>query len=344
MSGSSPWDALRPIAARMPKVVREHEILRMAAIVHGRDLPSSAEAVRHEVLVWAQNRSGGRLPQQAWAYDEFEYFSGGRNSVAARIKTENVDIWAIRADDPDKSIPGRVWTTEVVVGLTGNARCIFSARLLVSTPEDELQIEPHTPGFVQQVSQTCLLTCGSISLSPSPWVIESEDDVQRLANIMVDESRTLPLFVLTVPESSEESYRPLLDASSLARATIGIGHVVILPAAHTWALTDRFGRQRSVFGGAARAYLPGFAEDSSPYGHKLVLADHISTPEGAARCTIWMRSLAAAESVRRIPLGADVLPYMTLRNATLNYGSGAWNLRVRAIFKSSVRPTRVLRH
>ena len=62
MSGSTPWEALRPIAARMPKIVREHEILRVAAIVHGRDKSKSAEAARHEVLVWAETRSGGRLP------------------------------------------------------------------------------------------------------------------------------------------------------------------------------------------------------------------------------------------------------------------------------------------
>jgi hypothetical protein len=47
---STPWEALRPIAARMPKVVREHEILRVAAVVHGKDQMKSAEAARHEVL------------------------------------------------------------------------------------------------------------------------------------------------------------------------------------------------------------------------------------------------------------------------------------------------------
>ena len=79
------------------------------------------------------NRSGGQLPKEAWAFEEFEYFSGGRNSTAVRIKTNNLDIWSIRADDPDKNIPGRIWTTEVVVALTGDGRCIFRTRLLVSS-------------------------------------------------------------------------------------------------------------------------------------------------------------------------------------------------------------------
>jgi hypothetical protein len=301
----------------MPKVVREHEILRVAAIVHGKDKLKTAEVVRREVLVWAQNRSGGRLPQEAWAFDEFEYFSGGRNSVAVRIKTNSADIWAIRADDPDKNVPGRVWTTEVVVGLTGNIRCNFSTRLFVSTSEDKFEIEPHTPGFVQQVADICVLSCGPIDLSPEPWLIESEGDIDSLVEILIDKSRTLPLFLLTVPENSDDPRRPLLDALSLSRATIGIGHVVILPSALTWALTDRFGKRRSTFGGAVRAYLPGFSEDSSPYGHRLVLADHISASESAAQCMMWMRSLAAVESVRRNRLGGDVLPFMTIRNAAL---------------------------
>ena len=317
MSGSTPWEALRPIAARMPKIVREHEILRVAAIVHGRDKSKSAEAARHEVLVWAETRSGGRLPLEAWAFQEFEYFSGGRNSIAVRIDTRDADVWAIRADDPDKSVPGRVWTTEVVVGVMSGKACNFSARLLVSTSEDDFEIEPHTPGFVHRVAKKCVLSRGPIEFTPNPWLIESEPDAERLVEILIDQNRTLPLFVLTVPEDSDDQNRPLLDASILARATLGIGHVAVVPAALTWALTRRFGKHRSVFGGAARAYLPGFTEDASPYGHRLVLADQISKPEGAAQVARWMRLLAAAESVRRTRIGTDVLAFAAIRSASL---------------------------
>jgi hypothetical protein len=317
VSGSTPWEALRPIATRMPKVVREHEILRVAAIVHGKDKSKSAEAARYEVLVWAQRRSGGRLPREAWAFQEFEYFSGGRNSVAVRIDTRDADVWAIRADDPDKSVPGRVWTTEVVVGLTSGEACNFSARLLVSTSEDDFEIEPHTPGCVHQVAEKCVLSRGPIDFTPEPWLIESEPDAERLVEILIDQNRTLPLFVLTVPEDSDDQNRPLLDASILARATLGIGHVAVVPAAFTWALTRRFGKQRSVFGGAVRAYLSGFTEDASPYGHRLVLAEQISTPEQAAQVARSMRLLAAAESVRRTRLGTDVLAFAAIRSASL---------------------------
>ena len=319
MTGLPLKDALAPIAARMPKVVREHEILRVAANVHGKDPPKLAEIVRREVLAWVQRRSGGRLPEDAWGFRSFEYFSGGRNSIGDRIENNTLDVWAVRADDPDKSIPERVWTTEVVVGLKRDGLPLFSARLLVNTPESDLDIEPHTPGFVQQIVEKCGLWRGPYKLSADPWVISSIDEAESLIDMLVDQQRRLPIFVLTVPEAAIDPARPLLDATALAKATLGIGHVVSLPAAFTWALTNRFGKQRSVFGGAVRTYLPGFTEDANPYDHRLIIADHISTSDGAAQCMRWMRSLAASESIRRTRLGNEVLAFAAIRNASLQF-------------------------
>lgn len=319
MSRSALWEALRPVAARMPKAVHEHEILRIAATISSKDPLVAAATARSEVLKWVQKRAGGRLPPNAWSFADFEYLSGGRNSAAVRIQTDASDIWAIRADDPDKTVPGRVWTTEVVVGLMPNQTPRFSARLLVSTPEDELDIEPHTPGFVKQVAEKCSLLRGAYEISPDPWLINSEYEVDQLLDMLVDPQRKLPLFVLTVPDGAADPDSPLLDAQGLAFASLGIGHVAIVPDAYTWALTRRLGRQRSVFGGAVRAYLPGFAEDANPFGHRLVLADHVATPDGAAQCTRWMRSLAAAESLRRSRLGDDVLAFGAIKDAGLRF-------------------------
>ncbi len=144
-------EGLSRLAARMPRVVREHEVLRVAASIVGKDSKSISETARREVLTWAQARSGGRFPTQAWDFQDFEHLSGGRNSVGVRIEGDQTDIWAICADDPDKTVPGRSWTTEVVVGQIKGALPRFSVRLLASTGEDILDIQPHTPGLVQQV-------------------------------------------------------------------------------------------------------------------------------------------------------------------------------------------------
>ncbi|WP_454628916.1 hypothetical protein [Bradyrhizobium cenepequi] len=316
--GQSPiWNEIAPLATRAQKPVREYEVLRVAATISDQLTPKPAYIARREILAWAENRSSSRFPPEAWEQRDFEHFSGGRNSIAVRLERDGADIWAIRADDPDKRIPGRIWTTEVVVGALSDELPQFSARLIASSPEDELDIEPHVPGFVQQVAQRCGLARGVYNLTAEPQFIDSYGEADNLCEMMVDPNRKLPLLVLTVPENSTDQTKPLVDANSLARATLGIALVLIVPAALTWVLTERFGKQRSVFGGGARVYLPGFAEDASPYNHRLVIADHLLTKDGPSQCSRWMRTLAASLSVRQARIGEEVLAFAAIRNSSL---------------------------
>lgn len=306
-------EPLKPLLARTPRLVREHEILRVSAKIMGSDQGKVTEIARREILKWAQKRCGGQLPREAWSAQDFEYLSGGRNSVGVRIKNDDADVWAIRADDPDKKIAGRVWTTEVVIGSTKDEVPRVSARLLVSTAESTLVIEPHSPGFLQQLTDSCGLSQGNYEINSVPWTIRSDEECDHLIEMLRDADRRVPVFVLT----TQGNLDPLLDAISLSRALLGIGYVVVVPGAFTWALTQRFGRQRSVFGGAVRAYLPGFNDDANPYAHRLVLAEHLANADGVSQCTRWMRWLAAAESIRTFALGTDVLGFAEIRNASL---------------------------
>lgn len=309
-------DVLSPLASRMPRVVREHEVLRVAGWMPGDEPAAVANAAIAEVLRWAQKRCGGQLPPEAWERKSFDYLSGGRNSSCVHLQSGTSDLWAIRADDPDKTVAERVWTTEVVVGLLPSQPAKFSARLLVSTPEADLQIEPHTPGFIQQVVEKCRLINGQRLLSVAPAIHETEVDAEDLIDYLTDPSRQLPIFVVTLAENGQGDH-PTLDTAALSRAMLGIGHVALLHPAATWRLTERFGKFKSVFGGAARVYLPGFSDDDAPYNHRLVLANQLDTVEGTARATRWMRQLAAQESILRTKLGRDVLPFAAIRSANL---------------------------
>ncbi len=313
---NSMTDALSPLASRMPRVVREHEVLRVAGWIPGDDPAAIANVAIGEVLRWAQKRCGGQLPPESWERKSFDYLSGGRNSSCVRLQSGTSDLWAIRADDPDKTVAERVWTTEVVVGLLPDQPAKFSARLLVSTPEADLQIEPHTPGFIQQVVENCRLISGQKLLSVAPTVHETEAEAEDLIDYLIDPSRQLPIFVVTLAENGQADH-PTLDTAALSRAMLGIGHVALLHPAATWRLTERFGKFKSVFGGAARVYLPGFSDDADPYIHRLVLANQLETAEGAARATRWMRQLAAQDSILRTKLGRDVLPFAAIRSANL---------------------------
>lgn len=319
LSPSPAWDALRPLVTRTPAPVREHEILRISGTIHGRELKETRLSACREVLIWAQRRSGGRLPKEAWELQNFEYFSGGRNNVAVRIIQDNVDIWSVRSDDPDKLVPGRTWTNEFTIGTTSESVLTFSVRQLVNTSEEHLSVIPHVPGFMRQLSSKLALFQDSCQLSPEPWIVANIQDANRLAGLLIDSTRRLPCFVLSVAEESANEYEPEIDSGDLARATLGTAHVAVLPAAFTWALTARFGKNRSVFNGAVRAYLPGFNTDASPYAHRLVLADRLTSPEEKQNCQSWMRSLAATESLRRSRLGTDVLSFSAVRYANLRF-------------------------
>lgn len=298
---------------RVSRVVREYEVLRITGNLSGDDPVTLAKTAIGEVLKWAQKRCGGCLPPEAWKHESFDYLSGGRNSSCVHLRSGSSDIWAIRADDPDKEVAERVWTTEVVMGLLSNQPAKFSARLLVSTPESELQINPHTPGFIQQVARKCRLMRGAQQLSSEPLVFKTDDDAEELIKHLIDPARELPTFVLTLSENRESR----IDSEALSRAMLGIGHVALLHPESAWRLTREFGKLRSVFSGAARIYLPGFTEDADPYRHHLVLANQLESVEDRERVTRWMRQFAAQESVRRAKLGRDVLSFAAIRNANL---------------------------
>ena len=319
MSISPMAEALRPLASRMPQVVREREVLRVAATLGGANVVQAVEAARREVLTWALRRSGGVLPAEALQHQSFEHLAGGRNCTGVRISSAEMDLWAIRADDPDKYVARRSWTTEVTIGHMKGQRARFSIRLLVSSPEQNLEIEPAIPGLVNQIVSRCGLERNGIELRNDHFIIKSNDDAETLIDLLVAPTRDLPVFVLTVPELAADPHMPLVDPGSLTRATVGLAHVVVIPAQFTWALTDRFGKKLSVFGGAVRVYLPGFTEDTDPYGgHQLVLRDRLATATATAGCAKWLRQLAASESVKRLRLGADVLSFAAIRSTSLD--------------------------
>ena len=317
MSQSVVWNALGPFARRLPRPVSEHEILRVAATIFGQDQNGLVEAARREALTWTQRRGGKPLPEEAWALRDFECFSGGRNSVGVRIESGAADIWALRADQPDRDIAGRIWTTEIAIVQTERSPSHLSARLLVSTSEATLEIDPHAPGLVRQIADRCGLWRGGYQMSGAAWRIVSSHEAERLIHMLLDPRRDLPVFVLTELEGLAGQARPTLDADALAAASVGLAHVVVLPAFFTWALTNRFGKLRSVFGGAMRVYRPGFAEDGNPYEHRLVVPDQFSADDGLARLTRWLHGFAAKESLLRMRLGTDVLAFTAIRGASL---------------------------
>jgi hypothetical protein len=300
---------------RQRPAVRENEILRVSALLAGDNPDEAIGIARRAVLQWAQNRTTGKLPEEAWKHESFDHISGGRNCSAVRLLSDTDDIWAIRVEDPDKQVAGRIWTSEIAV-LRDGAGGRFTLRLTVGSPEPRLDVEPHVPGVVLQVIETPGLAAGSFKRLPAkPVTIRSQNDVNLLIDALLDPSRRLPIIVLSVATEAAGEYQPSFDAKELARACSGLALVVVLPARFSWNLTYRFGKRLSVYEGAARVYLPGFTEDANPFGgHELVLPRQaVGDAEGLKR----LRWIAATGSVRRLELGTDVLSFAQLKLRSL---------------------------
>ncbi|MCS6944071.1 MAG: hypothetical protein RMK97_01420 [Sutterellaceae bacterium] len=310
---SSPRIAKFPGTAR----VREREVLRIAGELDGADAATAAQAARVEVLKWAARQIGDRLPTVAADGQSFEHLRGGRTCIAAGFSDDHRALWALRVDRPDADVPQRNWTTEVVIGyVPGAPSALFSLRLLASSPESTLQVEPAVPGLVRRIASVCGLRQGGSHLDGRAWHIASEDDAKHLVAALLDPTRRIPYLVCSIAENET---RPRINVGLLAKTTFGIARVVIVPAEYTWVLTMELGKPLSVYNGAARAYLPGFTYDANPFAHRLFLLGSNADDERARSALNALRWIAANESVRRLQLGTDVLAFSAVRDASLDF-------------------------
>jgi hypothetical protein len=202
-------DALAPLRERMPKVVREQEILRVAVNLPSQSGAAAISEAQRQVLAWAQRRSGGKLPKEAWGGAGFVYLAGGRTRLAVRLSVDRTEIWTLRADDPDKTVAGRIWTTEITIGRIGDATPRLSVRLLASTPEEQLDIDPHVPGFLRQLATDPGLQIDDLALRSDAWRIGSAEEVNRLIALLENPARQLPVFVASGDERSDHPDKPL---------------------------------------------------------------------------------------------------------------------------------------
>lgn len=100
------------LADRERRTAREQEVLRILANLPDSNMQESLAIARNQVLRWAQNKAAGAFPQEAWDHKSFERLAGGRNCAVVRLESENQDVWSLRIEYPDKTVAGRVWTTE----------------------------------------------------------------------------------------------------------------------------------------------------------------------------------------------------------------------------------------
>ncbi len=303
-------EALAPITGRL---VREHDVLHVAA-----NLPPGDTAVaraRAEILRWAQKRAGIQLPNNAMAGEAFDLFAAGRSSSAVVVNLPQIEAWALRQEDPDKNVAGRIWTSEAIIWRTPDRPSRFAARLIVGTSEAELNISHATPGYVRQLAENAGLESGGRPLPFAPWYVGDGGAGQEdLIDLLVDPGRRLPIIVVSATDRQQPEIT--LDLEKLAGALCGLAHVAAVLPDTSWALTERFGKRLSVFDRAARIYMPGFGEGADPFAHPLWLGTRISEAEDAEAVDRQIRARVALFSTRAVRLGSDILPFAQLRSVS----------------------------
>lgn len=289
------------------------ELFRIVATIGQTYRDDSAGIAAQQILDWAAAGLEKPLPKQAWDLQAFKHFTRGANCACARILGANQDVWAIRLDKTDETGPQCIRSTEAVVERHAGKRTRLTVRQMVDRfPRYDL-VPPGTPAFVHDIDSELGLYSLWEKLESEPWVISSEEECQRMIAMLVDSTRMWPALVLTVPQDSPNAFQPLLDPVPLARATTGLARVVVLPHQFTWDLTNRFGKELSVYLGAVRVYLPGFHGRADPWAHDLVLARRLETEHDREAVTAKLQRAAAESSLRRFELGRDLFEFAKIR-------------------------------
>lgn len=258
-------------------------------------------AVRESCLRWLNTRAGRPLPPQAWSGGSFEMEEIGAQRLGA-VGIDQPRYWAARLDDADKKVAQRTWVSEIGLGQNADGVVLLGVRLLCVTRGEDPSFERSIPSFVSRVVERHEAFLDGHVVRRAPWVVDSDAEVEALVRLLRAPTRTCDVIVFALPEGSTDISQTAASADLVHRKTLGAAHVVILTGPASFGLTDRVGREFSVFRQGVRSYRPGFDPDEDPpFRHPLGLPERIATwadggPDGYARMLV---SAALARTVMR---------------------------------------------
>lgn len=282
-------------------------------LLHGSDGLAAFEIARNEILKFAERRAGGALPREATDGKSFSTDEVG----ARRIEGIAIDMpryWTLRFDDDDRSVAARSWVIETALAeQDADKPVLFGLRLQCIARGENPPYDRSIPTFARDVIAACDARLDNRRISLGPWVVDTEDEVDRLVDLLCSKSRTADVVVLSLPEASNDLSDALIPTERLARDLAGAAHVAVISGQAAFHLSDRVGREFSVFRQAVRTYRPGFDPDTeAPFAHPLGLADRIRNWEGGPEAyrrfitsEVLRRTVEGADAQRRVPSFAE---------------------------------------
>ncbi len=234
------------------------------------------------ILRWAKQKVPGNLTIGAWKGESFSLMWPGQKLECIAVPSRG--LWTLRLEHPDvpfagrAAVPGRTWTTDIGLARHGDA-LEFGIRIFcASLPYGDAEVALTRPRIVADLSRETGLSDHRL-LNSTPWLLQSEADVEALFDLVHSPNRRLPVVVLTQPDRKRLDLQVsdyVLNPDDLAKKTLGLAHVVKLPWDLGYKWTELVGKPWSVFLGAVRTYMPGFdINRDAPGAHPNVFAERI---------------------------------------------------------------------
>jgi hypothetical protein len=227
-------------------------IVQVVAHLKKHSTPPSvaAEKAIGSILNWLTNKQKIKLPDAAFRGHAFEIDVAEGQPVSV---TRLDEYWSLQFDRFDSDVPGRIWRTEASVYYSADT-ALAGVRLAVIDSGSRLDFNPSVPRVIGDLIRSPGLYDYGVDLSDSPSWIESESELDDFISLLGRPERTRPVLVLSDWSGSNVHEDSLAAAQRLA----GLAHVYVLREGLDWKLTDRLGREFSVWNGAVRTYYPGF--------------------------------------------------------------------------------------
>lgn len=265
---------------------------------------SAFEKTRDIALEWIEKRASGTLPEEAWEGKSFNLDTiGARRTETITINDSEISYWRSRLDTDDDHVPSRDWTTEIAIGEVTEEEQVttFCVRLQCITRGEDGPFYPSIPSLVRDVmsAQTTYfdkhVKCVA---SVNPQFIDSKDGVGELCELLTNPDRHWGIIVFSLPEHSKDPHQTALlkrDVEDIAKRTAGAAHVAILAGPASYWLSDRIGKEFSVYQQGVRSYLPGFdPEIDDPFRHPLLLQNKIHE-----RGDEWIKRFLISHALRQ---------------------------------------------
>lgn len=210
----------------------------------------AADTAIQTVLAWLRGKQKLKLPPAADHGEPFEIDASEGQPVSV-VRSDN--FWSLQFDRFDSEVPGRIWRTEASVGYS-DAIALAGARLAVIDPSPLSDFVTSVPRLIGDLIHSPGLHDYGIALTDSPSTLASDSELLQMMSLLESQQRTRPVVVFSAWEGVDAHN----DAREAAKRLAGLAHVYVLTDEQSWQLTERFGREFSVWKGAIRTYNPGF--------------------------------------------------------------------------------------